>query len=55
MYITEFFLDLDTPWTHDGSTRNQWIAPVRSAGRLPAHTAHSNHYCDILRHDSSSR
>ena len=28
MYITEFFQDLDTPWTHDGSTRNQWIADV---------------------------
>ncbi len=28
MYITGFFQDLDTPWTHDGSTRNQWIADV---------------------------
>lgn len=28
MYITEFFQDLDTDWTHDGSTRHRWVADV---------------------------
>lgn len=28
MYITEFFQDLDTEWTHDGSTRHRWVADV---------------------------
>jgi len=28
MYITEFFQDLDTGWTHDGSTRHRWVADV---------------------------
>lgn len=27
-YITEFFTELATEWTHDGSTRNQWVADV---------------------------
>jgi hypothetical protein len=27
-YITEFFQELDTDWTHDGSTRNRWVADV---------------------------
>ena len=27
-YITEFFRELDTDWTHDGSTRHRWIADV---------------------------
>jgi hypothetical protein len=28
MYITEFFGELDTEWTHDGSTRHRWVADV---------------------------
>jgi hypothetical protein len=28
MYITEFFQELDTDWTHDGSTRHRWVADV---------------------------
>ena len=28
MYITEFFHELDTEWTHDGSTRHRWVADV---------------------------
>lgn len=27
-YITEFFQELDTDWTHDGSTRHRWVADV---------------------------
>ncbi|MEV6908520.1 hypothetical protein [Amycolatopsis sp. NPDC051071] len=27
-YITEFFHDLGTDWTHDGSTRHRWVADV---------------------------
>jgi hypothetical protein len=26
MYLTEFFQDIDTPYGHDGSTRNWWVA-----------------------------
>ena len=25
-YLTEFFRDCDTDYTHDGSTRNWWVA-----------------------------
>jgi hypothetical protein len=28
IYITEFFQELDTNWTHDGSTRHRWVADV---------------------------
>lgn len=28
MYITEFLQELDTDWTHDGSTRHRWVADV---------------------------
>jgi len=28
MYITEFFQELDTDWTHDGSTPHRWVADV---------------------------
>jgi hypothetical protein len=28
MYITEFFQELGTEWTHDGSTRHRWVADV---------------------------
>ena len=31
MYITEFFQELDTDWTHDGSTRHRWVADVLEA------------------------
>lgn len=27
-YLTEFFQELDTDWTHDGSTRHRWVADV---------------------------
>jgi hypothetical protein len=27
-HITEFFQELDTEWTHDGSTRHRWVADV---------------------------
>ncbi len=27
-YITEFFQELETEWTHDGSTRHRWVADV---------------------------
>lgn len=27
-YITTFFQELDTDWTHDGSTRHRWVADV---------------------------
>src|SRR5947209_13920502 len=30
-YITEFFQELDTDWTHDGSTRHRWVADVIDA------------------------
>lgn len=30
-YITEFFAELDTDWTHDGSTRHRWVADVLDA------------------------
>jgi hypothetical protein len=30
-YITEFFQELDTDWTHDGSTRHRWVADVLDA------------------------
>lgn len=31
MYFTEFFAELDTEWTHDGSTRHRWVADVIEA------------------------
>lgn len=30
-YISEFFAELDTDWTHDGSTRHRWVADVLDA------------------------
>lgn len=30
-YITEFFQELDTDFTHDGSTRHRWVADVLEA------------------------
>lgn len=29
--LTEFFQDLDTPWTHAGGTRHRWVADVLDA------------------------
>ena len=52
-YITEFFQELDTDWTHDGSTRHRWVADVLDSMLAephvgPAHPPET--FCRLIDH-----
>lgn len=52
-YITEFFQELDTDWTHDGSTRHRWVADVLEAMLAEPHDgpAHPPEiFCRLIDH-----
>jgi len=42
-YITRFFQELDTDWTHDGTTRHRWVADVLEAMLADPTPALPNH------------
>ena len=57
MYITEFFQELDTDWTHDGSTRHRWVADVLESMLAEPHDgpAHPPEvFCRLIDHLMSS-
>jgi len=53
MYITEFFQELDTEYTHDGSTRHRWVADVLEAMLSEPHEGPSRPpeiFCRVIDH-----
>jgi len=53
MYITEFFQELDTEWTHDGSTRHRWVADVLDSVLSEPHDGPSHPpevFCRVIDH-----
>ncbi len=57
-YITEFFQELDTEWTHDGSTRHRWVADVLDSMLSEPHDgpAHPPEvFCRVIDHLMSPR
>lgn len=57
MYITEFFQDLDTEWTHDGSTRHRWVADVLDSMLSEPHDGPTHPpeiFCRVIDHLMSS-
>jgi hypothetical protein len=52
-YITEFFQEMDTEWTHDGSTRHRWVADVLEAMLAEPHdgpTRPPEIFCRLIDH-----
>jgi hypothetical protein len=52
-WITRFFQELDTEWTHDGSTRNEWIGDVLESMLAETHDgpAHPPEiFCRVIEH-----
>lgn len=52
-YITGFFQELDTEWTHDGSTRHRWVADVLEAMSAEPHdgpTRPPEVFCRVIDH-----
>ena len=53
MYITEFFRELDTDWTHDGSTRHRWVADVLESMLAEPHDGPAHppeNFCRVIDH-----
>ncbi|GGU96110.1 hypothetical protein GCM10010182_10870 [Actinomadura cremea] len=53
MYITEFFQELDTEWSHDGTTRHRWVADVLDSMLSESHdgpTRPPEIFCRAINH-----
>jgi hypothetical protein len=53
MYITEFFRELDTDWTHDRSTRHRWVADVLESMLAEPHDGPAHppeNFCRVIDH-----
>ena len=53
-YITEFFQELDTEWTHDDSTRHRWVADVLDSMLSEPHDGPADSTRSLLPRNRSS-
>jgi hypothetical protein len=53
MCITEFFGELDTDWTHDGSTRHRWVTDLLESMLAAPHDGPADppeNFCRVIDH-----